>query len=225
MEAILGGLATLHVTPRPVLGERTNVLEAEKKTKASLVKSAERVGKNGSKRDAEGSTPAGRAAKSKAVLLADLSSRAAKATDNEALSSLVQEYVKVLQMNSSRTLTKEASRFLDTLYKQLDDPSVFVQPTRYALYVFMIASCKVLTGDCGRLAKTRSMNEGTEPAHAKLAVVTRLRMEVRTASNNKAIGNLVAEFTKITNKSIGRTITKDGFMFLEGVSKRLSALH
>jgi len=70
------------------------------------------------------------AQQSKAVRLEKLSEQASKAADNKALSELVREFIAVLQMNSSRTLTREALHFLDVLYKQLDDPSVFLVPER-----------------------------------------------------------------------------------------------
>ena len=131
MENMLNGLAKLNFGPRPVLGDRTNVTgeDASKKSskggkasKGTLTKSAQK------KVTAPSETrPVG----SKAVMLAKLSVQASKATDNAALAALVKEFVRVLQMNSSRTLTKEASKFLDVLHKQLDDPSVFVKANKY----------------------------------------------------------------------------------------------
>lgn len=203
MEAILGGLAKLNFGARPVLGDRTNVEEAEKKAKETLAKSADRRKIESSGGD---SARAG-AAKSKQALLTDLCTKASQATDNKSLARLVHNFVKVLQMNSSRTLTKDASRFLDTLYKQLDDPSVFIQPNR--------------------VARTRSGDEAAErgSAQAKLGIVMGLRNQLQSAQSNKAVAKLVEDFAKVTNKSVGRTITKDGFLFLEGVAQRLQALH
>ena len=68
----------------------------------------------------------------KRVRLVKLTKRAGAGTDNQELSKLVLEFIEVLQMNSSRTLTKEAFEFLDALHKQLADPSIFIIPTRYA---------------------------------------------------------------------------------------------
>ena len=67
----------------------------------------------------------------KRVRLLKLTKRAGAGTDNRELSGLVLEFIQVLQMNSSRTLTREAFEFLDALHKQLADPSVFIVPTRY----------------------------------------------------------------------------------------------
>jgi casein kinase 1 len=67
----------------------------------------------------------------KRVRLLKLTKRAGAGTDNLELSKLVLEFIQVLQMNSSRTLTREAFEFLDALHKQLADPSVFIVPTRY----------------------------------------------------------------------------------------------
>ena len=64
----------------------------------------------------------------KAHRLVKLTAKASDATDNLALSNLVREFVEVLRSNSSKTLTREATQFLDALHKQLADPSVFVAP-------------------------------------------------------------------------------------------------
>ena len=67
----------------------------------------------------------------KAARLYMLKTRASSAIDNATLAALVKEFVDVMKMNSSRTLTKEAFGFLDVLFKQLDDPSVFTGPQRF----------------------------------------------------------------------------------------------
>ena len=187
MEDILAGLTRLKFDAQPVLGDRTNVEAAAKKAKEYLHKSAERKVKISKSDD---SVLAGRTSKSKGMLLADLSTRASKAGDNGSLAALVKEFNQILQMNSSRTLTKEASRFLDVLYKQLYDPSVFIQPTK--------------------VTRTRSFGDGAldAPANAKLGVVARLKFDVRKAQDNKALATLVEEFAKVTNRCAGRTITK-----------------
>jgi casein kinase 1 len=77
---------------------------------------------------------------SKAARLREISSRASRASDNQTLTTLVREFVEVLRMNSSRTLTREAFVFLDVLYKQLDNPSVFIQPARFVHFVYYVPS-------------------------------------------------------------------------------------
>lgn len=67
---------------------------------------------------------------SKASRLTKLTGKASSATDNAALGEFVRHFVQAMKCNSSRTLTKEASAFLDALHKQLKDPSVFVAPQR-----------------------------------------------------------------------------------------------
>lgn len=47
-----------------------------------------------------------------------------------------------------------------------------------------------------------------QPPHVKLGVAARLRREVAKAPNNGALAAMVEEFTKVTNRSTGRTITK-----------------
>ncbi|KAF9236475.1 kinase-like domain-containing protein [Melanogaster broomeanus] len=66
---------------------------------------------------------------------------------------------------------------------------------------------------------------GPQPAHVKLNLVARLKRDVATAHDNKALAQMVADFGAVTNRSNGRTITKDGFAFLEGLAARLQALN
>ena len=72
----------------------------------------------------------------KALRLNQLAEKASSATENKSLAAIVKEFSEVLKMNSSRTLTREAFYFLDVLYKQLDDPSVFIKPTRLVVGLF-----------------------------------------------------------------------------------------
>lgn len=210
MENILQGLGNLALeqVARPLIGERTNDKRSTGKTsvdkQASKLKHTQSLATTteASSNATEDSVPR-RYNKSKAFTLNDLSRRVSQATDNESLAGIVKEYVNALQMNSSRVLTKEAFLFLDKLRKQLDDPSVFVQPKR---------------------ATERSSNEDRDPARTKLGVIARLRYAVKVAPNNQTLGNLISDFTQVTNRSAARTITKDGFLFLEGVADRLRAL-
>ncbi|KAJ7212183.1 kinase-like domain-containing protein [Mycena pura] len=145
----------------------------------------------------------------KAYKLLKLKKRAEEATDNTALSELVLEFVGILKSNSSRTLTKEGFAFLDTLYKQLADPSVFILPMRTSR----------------QRSSDQRIQQENEPPHIKLGVVAGLRREVLGASNNKQLAQMVEKFGQVTNKSSGRTVTKDGFAFLEGMAQRLKVLH
>lgn len=141
----------------------------------------------------------------KATRLEKLRLSVLDATNNVMLSSVIAEFSIFLKETGSKTLTREGFAFLDALYKQLADPSVFAQPMR-----------------------TRSSVEeasgGSQPAHVKLGVVARLRREVATAQSNRMLAKLVADFGVVTNKSSTRTITKDGFAFLDGLAARLKML-
>lgn len=141
MAGILNGLTNLNLEPQHVLGDRTNVQNAMRKAKEEidLQKNAGSDGTNviviSSGSESNDTVPM-RFQPPKAVRLGDLSRRASTATDNQTLARLVKEFVEVLRMNSSRTLTKEAFVFLDVLYKQLDNPSVFIQPARFVNFVY-----------------------------------------------------------------------------------------
>ena len=141
MAGILNGLTNLNLEPQHILGDRTNVQNAMRKAKEEidLQKNAGSdrtdviVVSSGS--ESNDTVPV-RFLPPKAVRLGDLSRRASTASDNQTLARLVKEFVEVLRMNSSRTLTKEAFVFLDVLYKQLDNPSVFIQPARFVNFVY-----------------------------------------------------------------------------------------
>ena len=151
----------------------------------------------------------------KRVRLIKLTKRAAAATDNKGLSELVLEFIEVLQSNSSRTLTKEAFDFLDALYKQLADPSVFIVPLRWVYMDNLIDKPDRID----RTSRSRSSNTSTEesePLHIKRGTVARLRKEVKAVSSNRKLAGMVAEFGKVTNRSSGRTITKVGSYDSEG---------
>jgi len=62
-----------------------------------------------------------------------------------------------------------------------------------------------------RVARTRSAGEeafARAPSGAKLGVVARLREDVRSAPSNSALAKFVEEFATVTNKCVGRSITK-----------------
>ena len=142
MAGILNGLTNLNLESQQVLGDRTNVQNTLRKAKEDvqidLQKSADSgrtdaiVVSSGS--ESKDAVPV-RFQPPKAVRLGDLSRRALAASDNQTLATLVREFVEALRMNSSRTLTREAFVFLDVLYKQLDNPSVFIQPARFVYFV------------------------------------------------------------------------------------------
>ncbi|CAA7261348.1 unnamed protein product [Cyclocybe aegerita] len=220
MANILNDLTKLNLGAQPILGDKTNVQEAIRKAKEgakidSTKKPPKKAAPNGgheviviSDESESGDVVPVRYQAPKALRLNQLAEKCSNATENQMLAQLIREFIDILQMNSSRTLTKEAFYFLDVLYKQLDDPSVFIKPRR--------------------TSRQHSFNEQVpekEPAHIKLGVVARLRREVSYSQSNKVLAAMVADFAKVTNKSTGRTVTKDGFAFLDGLSERLTALH
>ena len=145
LEDILNGLTNLKLEPQQVLGDRTNVQNAMRKAKEDAKVESQKNADGGGggtniigvTSDSEGNDIVpNRFQPPKAVRLGDLSKRASTASDNQTLARLVKEFVEVLKMNSSRTLTREAFAFLDVLYKQLDDPSVFIQPARSVNFAY-----------------------------------------------------------------------------------------
>jgi len=217
MENILNNLTKLRLEPQPVLGDRTNVQAAVRQAQAiNRLDSGKRKHSIAEtiiiSSDSDSGSPAPmRYQASKSQRLNQLSDRASKATDNSTLSEIVKEFTLVLQMNSSRTLTKDAFYFLDVLYKQLDDPSIFIKPTRLVVWSMPLPLISCIYLHFTRTSRQYSFNEQVpqkEPAHVKLGVVARLRREVGQCSSNKALAALVSDFAKVTNKSTGRTVTK-----------------
>ncbi|KAJ6619462.1 kinase-like protein [Mycena sp. CBHHK59/15] len=212
MERILNDLTNLDLRDTQVLGDRRTVDEAVRKAKDAAKDDSAKEQQSREvidiTSDSEGDdtipppflTP-------KAYKLSKLTRRASEATDNAALSKLVFEFIAILKSNSSRTLTKEGFAFIDTLYKQLADPSVFILPMRTSR----------------QRSADKKLTE-KEPTHVKLGVVARLRREVLVASSNRDLAKMVADFGQVTNKSSGRTVTKDGFAFLEGLAEHLQVL-
>ncbi|KAJ7134548.1 kinase-like domain-containing protein [Mycena epipterygia] len=212
MERILNDLTNMDLGD-PVLGDRETVDEAVRKAKdAAKDDSAkddqlrEVIDITSDSEDDDTIPPP--FLTPKAYKLTKLTKRASEASDNAGLSELVFEFVGILKSNSSRTLTKEGFAFIDTLYKQLADPSVFVLPMRTSR----------------QRSADKNLEPAKTPAHVKLGVVARLRREVLGASSNRALAKMVEDFGQVTNKSSGRTVTKDGFAFLEGVGERLKVL-
>ncbi|KAF7365284.1 Dual specificity kinase 1 [Mycena venus] len=212
LERILHDLTNLDLGD-PVLGDRETVHEAVRKAKDAAKddsskdsQSVEVIDITSDSEDDDTIPPPHLTPK--AYKLTKLTKRASEAADNLTLSVLVVEFVDLLKSYTSRTLTKEGFAFIDTLYKQLADPSVFVLPLRTSR----------------QRSSDKSLQQEKEPAHVKLGVVARLRREVLAAQSNKTLAKMVEDFGQVTNKSNGRTITKDGFAFLEGVAERLKVL-
>jgi len=133
LHGILNDLAKLNFNQgKAVLGDVKNVgarhdghiapKEPQKEKEVICVSSESEISGNKEKPPVFTETKANRIMK--------LVQRTAQATDNEALSKLVGDFVEALQCNRSRVLTREAYLFLDAVCKQLEDPSVFIVATR-----------------------------------------------------------------------------------------------
>ncbi|ESK94986.1 dual specificity kinase 1 [Moniliophthora roreri MCA 2997] len=210
MLKVLEDLKQLDIGKRPVLGDRSNVEEAVRKAKEDAERSksdgSRTVDTDPSDEEESDDTVPPPFMTLKAYKLSKLTSKVSKAIDNRELAQRVHEFVAVMKSNTSRTLTKDGFGFLDALHKQLGDPSVFIEPMR--------------------TSRSKDKHDlGTDRrSSAKLGVVARLREEVTHARNNRTLAAMVQDFGNVTNRSTGRTVTKDGFAFLEGLAKQLEAL-
>ncbi|KAF7979648.1 hypothetical protein HWV62_41619 [Athelia sp. TMB] len=212
LEAILVDLAKLNFEGElPSSGDRANIDKAVEKAKSAAKQPAEAIVISD---DSDDEKPKPRAPSPlgvrlpKAVQLNKLTAAITAATDYEEMSGVVTDFVAFLQSNRSRTLTKEGFAFLDALYKQLEDPSVLVVPLR--------------------TSRTRNPSQQQEAApnapRLKLDILATLKREVSAARSNRALAKMVADFGAVINKSSGRTVTKDGFAFLEGLAARLKKI-
>lgn len=219
MENVLQDLAKLQLNRRPVLAEQTNIprtdTQEEKPNDAKedgdiIDLTSDSTGGRRTPERPKNLVPRTPVRIKKSERLWKLRTALSKSTDNAAISKIVSEFATVLrETGTSKTLTIDGFSFLDALYRQLGDPAALaLQPMR--------------------TSRTRSTNldqvAESQPAYVKLNLVARLKREVTKAPDNKALARMVADFGAVTNRSSSRTITKDGFAFLEGLAARLKAL-
>ncbi|KZV62211.1 kinase-like protein [Peniophora sp. CONT] len=195
---------------RPILGQKdlnaAPPAASQRPAGRSAAKKAREVIDISSDSSTEVPLPVGR--NTKAARLMRLTRQCELAVDNRQLAGLVNEFLAILGTGTSRTLTKEGFSFLDALYKQLADPSIFIVPLR-----------------------TSQRRSARAPAPARQEVtneerrsrMSNLRASVAYALSNRQLARLVADFGTLTDKA-GKKLTKDSFVFLEGVGSRLTAL-
>ncbi|KAI1793325.1 CK1/CK1 protein kinase [Ganoderma leucocontextum] len=224
LQDVLHGLANLQLGgERQVLGERHNLVNRDSpgapEHNAKGTKDTKGKGKAAVidlvSSDEDENAHAHAQAKTrltKAARLAQLAREMAAATDNEALARLVRAFVSAMQENRSKMLTKEGFAVLDALHKQLGDPSVFV------------ASLRTKARASGASENGEADTSGRETRQGKMNKLWRLGAEVRVAGSNAQLAGMVAEFGKVIDRSSGRTVTKDGFGFLNALAARIEAL-
>jgi casein kinase 1 len=145
----------------------------------------------------------------KATQLVALTRRVRETTDNVALAGVVRDFTEVLDSSRSRTLTKEGFAFLDALYKQLADPSVYVVPIRTSRRQVSLQQENKSEGDARR---------------AKVNKLITLRQDVVKAKSNKQLANIVLDFGATIDKAKARTVTKDSIMFLDHLTATIRSL-
>lgn len=245
MENVLRGLAQLDLnnTPRAPLGDKKNVHQSPAKVQQPLpavpVKKPtpplfgqEPVVINDSDESDDRTGGHERAGAlggrwGKASRLNHLVRQANDASDNQSLAKLVAEFVKVLQDTSSRTLTKEAFAFLDVLNKQLSGPSEFVVPLRQTKSRRTRSKLSTATDTSGFSEDSRVSGTGTGVGSTLRDQRNRLwllRTGVPRARDNAALGKMVAEFGTVVDQNSNKTLTKDGYAFLQGLAGRLDAI-
>jgi casein kinase 1 len=222
LEKVLNDLAKLDVQDRPILGDRRNIASAVRRAKDDAKKhSDEGLKKPKVPEPVKKPPPLAAAAllgwtldnraPPKAEQLRKLTLDLSGATGNVEIAEIVTRFVSVLlHANGSRKLTKEGIAFLETLCKQLGEHGKAVP--RW-------------TRSSSDKEQLSDQSGATEEVENKLRVVARLRRDVGLPTcGRQQLAKLVAEFGAMTTRSNGRTVTKDGFGFLEGLAGRLKAL-
>lgn len=213
LEGLLKDLADLQLTePRQILGERANVNNVPQAAQPKKTKSRKPTGDSIViiSTDGENETAPKSARLTKAEQLTLLTSTVQDATDNTMLSSIVRHFAQVLETSKSKSLTKEGFAFLDALYKQLADPSVYVLPMR---------TSRTRSGTQQETAPNEA-----DARRAKMDKLYALRRDVAAAKSNRMLAKMVTEFGTCIDKSRGRTVTKDAVGFLYGLADRLRAM-
>jgi casein kinase 1 len=141
----------------------------------------------------------------KAVQLRQVSLDIAKAGDTLALAHSAEAFVRILRDTRARSLTREGFMVLE------------------ALSIALVGTGASRTQPLRR-ARTRETDGGNGPRGAKASRLIDLRRNVAQVSDRRALAEMVREFGRITDASNGRTITKDGLAFLDGVVGSLKAL-
>jgi casein kinase 1 len=207
---VLGDLGKLRLEETPqVLGDRTQIANAVQQAREAAKQPSSDdkdviVISSGDEDDSTKNVP-----KARRIYL--LRTKVSAATDNATLSKLVLEFVEVLEKTYSKSLTVEGFAFLDTLYKQLADPSVFVQPIRTSKRSGSSAND---TQDADALAKGR----------ARRGRLATLKADVGKAEANKTLAGLVKAFGTEIDSSKGKTLPKTAFEFLHALGTRLKEI-
>lgn len=204
------GRLRLEETPQ-VIGDRAQVANAVQQAREAVNKppsdDAEKdviVISSGDEEDSTKPVP-----KARRIYL--LRTKVSAATDNATLSELVLEFVEVLEKTYSKSLTVEGFAFLDVLYKQLADPSVFVEPIRTSK---RSGNSTTDSQEADALAKGR----------ARRGRLATLKADVEKADTNKVLAGLVKGFGVEIDSSKGKTLPKTAFEFLHALGTRLEEI-
>ena len=242
LEGVLNGLANMQLGnagERQVLGERNNLVnrdspapakdDAQGKDKGKSKAPVEvielssddddDVDENAHARPAAAVAPAHAygVRLTKAARLTQLAREIVAAPDNKALARLVRDFVAAMQENRSKMLTKEGFAVVEALRRQLGEPGAPpVAPLRTSRSRSSNASADGSGG--GSVAGAGEARQG------KMNKLWRLGVDVRAAGTNAQLAGMVGEFGAVINKSSGRTVTREGFAFLNQLAARIEAL-
>ena len=200
------GRLRLEETPQ-VLGDRKQIANAVQQAREAVNKpSSDDVIIVSSSEEDDSTRPV---PKARRIYL--LRTKVSAATDNATLSKLLLEFVEVLEKTYSKSLTVEGFAFLDTLYKQLADPSVFVQPLR---------TSKRSGGSVNDTQESDALAKG----RARRGRLVTLKADLGKAETNRALAGLVKAFGTEIDSSKGKMLPKTAFEFLHALGTRLEEI-
>lgn len=205
---VLDDLGRLRLEEAPqVLGDRKQIADAVQQAREAVNKpSSDDVIVISSDDEDDSTKPV-----PKARRIYILRTKVSAATDNATLSKLLLEFVEVLEKTYSKSLTVEGFAFLDTLYKQLADPSVFVQPMR---------TSKRSGGSVNDMQEADALAKG----RARRGRLVTLKADLGRAETNRALAGLVKAFGTEIDSSKGKTLPKTAFEFLYALGTRLKEI-
>lgn len=205
---VLDDLGRLRLEEAPqVLGDRKQIADAVQQAREAVNKpSSDDVIVISSDDEDDSTKPV-----PKARRIYILRTKVSAATDNATLSKLLLEFVEVLEKTYSKSLTVEGFAFLDTLYKQLADPSVFVQPMR---------TSKRSGGSVNDTQEADALAKG----RARRGRLVTLKADLGRAETNRALAGLVKAFGTEIDSSKGKTLPKTAFEFLYALGTRLKEI-
>lgn len=225
LDAIGGGLVLKKSPPLPLpLPKEVIVISSdEENANANANSNARGRGNAHAHAHVPGQAPAA-VRLTKASRLSKLARAIEDTFDGPGLARLMKEFMDVLQESRSRNVTREGFRVLEALRRQMCDPEVVVVAEAEAEAPAHAQAHRLRSRDwSGGAAGGGGESEGGA-RYSKMNRLFALKRAVDQAGTREALGKLLKEFEECIEGSAGKTVTKDGFGFLEAFAGKLRTI-